>query len=121
MISQLLTVLPLSMEWLFFKGFTFGYPPAGKRPQPARLRCIDRIHVSTNLIESLNKCYITFVAHFDHKAAVASLEPLDVSREGVTRKFYCPISFLADEDTAHQLTTALSNMVGRGWSGGMRR
>ena len=34
--------------------------------------------------------------------------------EGVTRRLYCPTSFLADEDSVHQLTAALSNMVGEG-------
>ena len=96
------------------KGFTLGYPPKGKPPEPARLRRIDRIHVSTKLIESVNKCDSTFVAKSDHKAVVASLEPPDVSREGVTRRFYCPTSFLAYEDIIHQLTAALSHVVGEG-------
>ena len=101
-------------EMAVSKGFTFGYPPEGKLLEPATLRPIDRIHVPTNLIESVSKWCTTFVAQSDHKAVVASLKPPSVSMEGVARRFYCLTSFLADEDTVHELTAALGNMRGEG-------
>ena len=89
--------------------FTFGFSPDGKAVEPSQLRRIDRIHVSSFLVKSVSKCYPRFVARSDHKAVVASMEPPCASSEGVTRHFYCPTTFLQDEDAVCQMRALYVN------------
>ena len=57
-------------------GFTYGYPRERERPDPQRLRHIDRIHTTSELLSLATSVYPMFAANSDHKAILAEFTPL---------------------------------------------
>ena len=49
-------------------GFTYGYPREGERLDPQRLRRIDRIHTTPDLLSLATSVYPMFAANSDYKA-----------------------------------------------------
>ena len=56
-------------------GFTYGYPREGERLDPQRLRRIDRIHTTSELLSLATSVYPMFAANSDHKAILAEFTP----------------------------------------------
>ena len=56
-------------------GFTYGYPREGERLDPQRLRRIDRIHATSELLSLATSVYPMFAANSDHKAVLAEFTP----------------------------------------------
>ena len=52
-------------------GFTYGYPREGERLDPQRLRRIDRIHTTSELLNVATSVYPMFAADSNHKAILA--------------------------------------------------
>ena len=71
-------------------GFTYGYPREGEQLDPQRLRCIDRIHGTSELLSLATSVYPIFAANLDHKAVLAEFTPPSFETEGTTSRFYCP-------------------------------
>ena len=65
-------------------GFTYGYPREGERLDPQRLRRIDRIHATSDLLSSVTSVYPMFAANSDHKAVLAKFTPSSFETEGTT-------------------------------------
>ena len=95
-------------------GFTYGYPREGERLDPQRLRRIDRIHTTPDLLSLATSVYPMFAANSDHKAIVAEFTPLSFETEGTTPRFYCPKTILRDSEAMEDLETSLKSMTSTG-------
>ena len=98
-------------------GFTYGYPRQGERLDPQRLRRIDRIHTTPDLLSLATSVYPMFAANSDHKAILAEFTPPSFETEDTAPKFYCPETILQDSEAMEDLETSLKsiNSTGDQW------
>ena len=95
-------------------GFTYGYPGEGEQLDPQRLRRIDRIHTTSELLTLATSVYPMFAANSDHKAIMAKFTPPSFETEGTTPKFYCPEAILQDPEAMEELETSLKSITSIG-------
>ena len=97
-------------------GFTYGYPREGERLDPQRLRRIDRIHTTSDLLSLTTSVYPMFATNSDHKAILAEFTPPSFDRDTVPR-FYCPETILQDPEAMEDLETSLKSIksIGDQW------
>ena len=95
-------------------GFTYGYPREGERLDPRRLRRIDRIHTTLELLSLATSVYPTFAANSDHKAILAEFTPPSFETEGTIPRFYCPERILQDSEAMEELETSLKSITSTG-------
>ena len=92
-------------------GFTYGYPREGERLDPQRLRRIDRIHATLEMLSLSTSVYPMFAANSDHKAIVAEFTPPSFETEGTIPRFYCPEAILQDPEAMEELETSLKSIT----------
>ena len=109
-------------------GFTYGYPREGERLDPQRLRRIDRIHVTPELLSLATSVYPMFAANSDHKAIPAEFTPPSFETEDTLPRFYCPETILQDSEAMEDLETSLKSITSKGdqygkmhWAASKRR
>ena len=95
-------------------GFTYGYPWEGERLDPQRLRRIDRIHTTSELLSLATSVYPMFAANSDHKAIQAEFTPPSFEKEGTIPGFYCPETILQDPEAMEELETSLKSITSTG-------
>ena len=95
-------------------GFTYGYPREGGRLNPQRLRRIDRIHTTSDLLSLATSVYPMFAANSDHKAIVAEFTPPSFDTEDTVPRFYCPETILQDPEAMEDLETSLKSIKSTG-------
>ena len=95
-------------------GFTYGYPREGQRLDPQRLRRIDRIHTTSELLSLATSVYPMFAASSDHKAILAEFTPPSFETEGTIPRFYCPETILQDSEAMEDLGTSLKSITSTG-------
>ena len=103
-------------------GFTYGYPREGERLNPQRLRRIDRIHATSELLTLAMSVYPMFAANSDHKAVLAEFTPPSLETKGTTSRFYCPEAILQDLEAMEELETSLKSITSMGdqwWKGAL--
>ena len=98
-------------------GFTYGYPRERERLDSQRLRRIDRIHTTPDLLSLATSVYPMFAANSDHKAIVAEFTPPSFETEDTVPRFYCPETILQDSEAMEDLETSLKsiNSTGDQW------
>ena len=87
-------------------GFTYGDPREGGRLNPQRLRRIDRIHTTPDLLSLATSVYPMFAANSDHKAILAEFTPPSFETEDTVPRFYCPEAILQDSEGMEDLETS---------------
>ena len=95
-------------------GFTYGYPREGERLDPQRLRRIDRIHTTPELLSPATSVYPMFAANSDHKAILAEFTPPSFETEDTVPRFYCPETILQDSEAVEDLETSLKSIKSTG-------
>ena len=95
-------------------GFTYGYPREGERLDPQRLRRIDRIHTTSELLSLATSVYPMFAANSDHKAILAEFTPPSFDTEDTVPRFYCPETILHDPEAMEELETSLKSIKSTG-------
>ena len=95
-------------------GFTYGYPREGERLDPQRLRRIDRIHTTSELLSLATSVYPMFAANSDHKAILAEFTPPSFDTEDTIPRFYCPETILQDPEAMEDLETSLKSIKSTG-------
>ena len=95
-------------------GFTYVYPREGERLDPQRLRRIDRIHTTPDLLSLATSVYPMFAAKSDHKAILAEFTPPSFETEGTSSRFYCPETILQDSEAMEDLETSLKSITSTG-------
>ena len=95
-------------------GFTYGYPQEGERLDPQRLRRIDRIHTTPDLLSLATSVYPMFAANSDHKAILAEFTPPSFEAEDTVPRFYCPETILQDSEAMEDLETSLKSIGSTG-------
>ena len=95
-------------------GFTYGYPREGERLDPQRLRRIDRIHTTPDLLSLATSVYPMFAAKSDHKAILAEFTPPSFETEDTIPRFYCPETILHDSEALEDLETSLESITSTG-------
>ena len=95
-------------------GFTYGYPREGERLDPQRLRRIDRIHTTSELLSLATSVYPMFAANSDHKAILAEFTPPSFTTEDTVPRFYCPETILHDPEAIEELETTLKSIKSTG-------
>ena len=95
-------------------GFTYGYPREGERLDPQRLRRIDRIHTTSELLSLAISVYPMFAANSDHKAILAEFTPPSFETEGTIPRFYCRETILQDSEAMEDLETSLKSITSTG-------
>ena len=95
-------------------GFTYGYPREGERLGPQRLRRIDGIHTTSELLSLATSMYPMFAANSDHKAILAEFTPPSFETEGTIPRFYCPETILQDSEAMEDLETSLKSITSTG-------
>ena len=95
-------------------GFTYGYPREGERLDPQRLRHIDRIHTTPDLLSLATSVYPMFAANSDHKAILAEFTPPSFETENTIPRFYCPETILQDSEAMEDLETSLKSITSTG-------
>ena len=95
-------------------GFTYGYPREGERLDPQRLRRIDRIHTTSELLSLATSVYPMFAANSDHKAILAEFTPPSFDTEDTIPRFYCPETILHDPEAIENLETTLKSIKSTG-------
>ena len=95
-------------------GFTYGYPREGEPLDPQRLRCIDRIHTTSELLSLATSVYPMFAANSAHKAILAEFTPPSFEMEGTIPRFYCPETILQDTEAMEELETSLKSITSTG-------
>ena len=101
-------------EASFPTGFTYGYPREGERLDPQRLRRIDRIHTTSDLLSLATSVYPMFAANSDHKAILAEFTPPSFDTEDTVPRFYCPETILQDLEAMEDLETSLKSIKSTG-------
>ena len=91
-------------------GFTYGYPREGERLDPQRLRRIDRIHTTSDLLSLATSVYPMFAANSDHKAILAEFTPSSFDTADTVPRFYCPETILQDPEAMEDLETSLKSI-----------
>ena len=94
--------------------FTYGFPREGERLDPQRLRRIDRIHATPDLLSLATSVYPMFAANSDHKAVLAEFTPPSFETEGTIPRFYCPETILQDSEAMEDLETSLKSITSTG-------
>ena len=94
-------------------GFTYGFRE-GERLEPQRLRRIDRIHTTSNLLSLATSVYPMFAANSDHKAILAEFTPLSFDTEDTVPRFCCPETILQDPEAMEDLETSLKSIKSTG-------
>ena len=87
-------------------GFTYGYPQEGERLHPQRLRRIDSIHTTSELLSLATSVYPMFASNSDHRT------------EGTILRIYCPETILQDPEAMEELETSLKSITSLVTSGG---
>ena len=95
-------------------GFTYGYPREGERLDPQRVRRIDRIHTTPDLLSLATSVYPMFAANSDHKAILAEFTPPSFETEDTVPRFYCPEAILQDSEAMEDLETSLKSITSTG-------
>ena len=95
-------------------GFTYGYPREGERLDPQRLRRIDRIHTTSDLLSLATSVYPMFAANSDHKAILAEFTPPSFDTEDTVPRFYCPETILQDPEAMEDVETSLKSIKSTG-------
>ena len=95
-------------------GCTYGYPRDGERLAPQRLRRIDRIHTTSDLLSLATSVYPMFAANSDHKAILAEFTPPSFYAEDTIPRFYCPETNLQDPEAMEDLETSLKSIKSTG-------
>ena len=95
-------------------GFTYGYPREGERLDPQRLRRIDRIHTTSELLSLATSVCPMFAANSDHKAILAEFTPPSFDTEDTVPRFYCPETILHDPEAMEDLETSLKSIKSTG-------
>ena len=95
-------------------GFTYGYPREGERLGPQRLRRIDRIHTTPDLLSLATSVYPMFPANSDHKAIPAEFTPPSFETEDTVPGFYCPETIFQDSEAMEDLETSLKSIHSTG-------
>ena len=95
-------------------GFTYGYPREGERLDPQRLRRIDCIHTTSELLSLATSVYPMFAANSDHKAILAEFTPPSLETEGTIPRFYCLETILQDSEAMEDLETSLKSITSTG-------
>ena len=95
-------------------GFTYGYPREGERLNPQRLRRIDRVHTTSEVLSLATSVYPMFAANPDHKAILAEFTPPSFQTEGTVPRFYCPQTILQDSEAMEELETSLKSITSMG-------
>ena len=95
-------------------GFTYSYPREGERLDPQRLRRIDRIHTTPDLLSLATSVYPMFAANSDHKAILAEFTPPSIETEGTIPRFYCPETILQDSEAMEDVETSLKSITSTG-------
>ena len=95
-------------------GFTYSYPREGERLDPQRLRRIDRIHTTLELLSLATSVYPMFAANSNHKAILAEFIPPSFETEGTVPIFYCPETILQDSEAMEELETSLKSITSTG-------
>ena len=95
-------------------GFTYGYPREGEGLDPQRLRRIDRIHTTSELLSLATSVYPMFAANSDHKAILAEFTPPSFDTEDTVPRFYCPETILHDPEAMEDLETSSKSIKSPG-------
>ena len=95
-------------------GFTYGYPREGERLDPQRLRRIDRIHTTPDLLSLAPSVYPMFAANSDHKAIPAQFTSPSFETEDTIPTFYCPEAILQDSEAMEDLEISLKSITSTG-------
>ena len=95
-------------------GFTYGYPRERERLDPQRLRRIDRIHTTSELLSLATSVYPMFAANSDHKAILAEFTPPSFDTEDTVPRFYYPETILHDPEAMEDLETSLKSIKSTG-------
>ena len=95
-------------------GFTYGYPREGERLDPQRLRRIDRIHTTSELLTLATSMYPMFAANSDHKAILAEFTPPSLETESTIPRFYCPETILRASEAMEDPETSLKSITSTG-------
>ena len=95
-------------------GFRYGYPREGEPLNPQRLRRIDRIHTTSELLSLAPSVYPMFAANSDHKAILVEFTPPSFETEGTIPRFYCPETILQDSEAMEDLETSLKFITSAG-------
>ena len=95
-------------------GFTYGYPREGERLNAQRLRRIDRIHATSEMLSLATSVYPMFAANSDNKAILAEFTPPPLETEGTTPRFCCPEAIPQDPEAMEELETSLKSITSTG-------
>ena len=95
-------------------GFTYGYPREGEPLDPQRLRRIDRIHATSEMLTLVTSVYHMFAANSEHKAILAEFTPPSFETEGTSPRLYCPEAILQDSEATEELETSLKSITSTG-------
>ena len=95
-------------------GFTYGYPREVERLDPQRLRRIDRIHTTPDLLSLATSVYPMFAANSDHKAILAEFTPPSFETEDTVPRFCCPETILQDSEAMEDPETSLKSITSTG-------
>ena len=95
-------------------GFTYRYPQEGERLDPQRLRHIDQIHTTSELLSLATSVYPMCAANLDHKVILAEFTPPSFETESTNPRFYCPEAILQDSEAMEALETSLKAITATG-------
>ena len=95
-------------------GFTYGCPREGERLDPQRLRRIDRIHVTSEMLSLATSVYPMFAATHTTKRSWLNPRPPSFEAEGTTPRFYRPEAILQDPEAVEELETSLISITSTG-------
>ena len=95
-------------------GFTYGYPRDGERLDPQRLRRIDCMHATSELLNLATSVYPMFAPNSDHKAVMAEFTSPFFETEDTASRFYCPEGILQDPEAMEELEASLKSITSMG-------
>ena len=102
-------------------GFTYGFPKHVWVPReplnPQRLRRIDRVHASVELMKLVTRAYPEFLGSSNHAAMQVDFEPLSFDNAGLQSRFYFREDILHGAEAMDKLETRLkkSHSTGAQW------
>ena len=94
--------------------FAYGYPREGEQLDPQRLRRIDHIHATLELLSLVTSVHSMFAANSDHKAYLAKFMPPSSETEGTTSRIYCMEAILQDPEAMEELETSVKSITSMG-------
>ena len=95
-------------------GITYGYPREGERLDPQRLRRIDRIHTTPDLLTLATSVYPMLAANSDHKAILAEFTHPSLKTKDTVPRFYSQEAILPDSEAMEDLETSLKSITSTG-------